>query len=289
MARRVTILDGPTGTELARRGVPTPAPLWSAGAVLDAPDVLARIHRDYATAGATVHTAATFRTRRRAAGDRWEQLADSAVQLLREAVPAGTTLAGSIAPLEDCYRPDLSPDDPEPEHAELAARLVASGVDILLCETFPHVGEALAAVRAATGRGRPVWLALTAGYQGDLLTPTQMADGARAAVELGADAVLVNCVPATATLPFVQALVRAVGDAVPVGAYANAGSLDAGLGWGRGPEGAQQYVALAEQWVDAGATLIGGCCGIEPATIAALRARWPAHLAASHFDTCRKE
>ncbi len=254
--------------------------------MLETPEVLAQIHRDYVAAGATVHTAATFRAKRRAAGPQWGPIADRAVQLLRDVLPPGTPLAGSIAPLEDCYRPDLSPLDPEPEHAELAERLVANGVDLLLCETFPHIGEALAAVRAAVGRGPPVWLALTAGYRGDLLTPKQMAEGARAAVDLGVEAVLVNCVPATQTLPFVQHLHAAVGDRVAIGAYANAGPHDGGLGWGHGAQGAQQYVALAEQWVDAGATLVGGCCGTEPATVAALHARWPHRCASSSTHAC---
>ena len=289
MGARVTLLDGPTGTELVRRGLHTPAPLWSARAVLEAPDVLSKIHRDYLDAGASVHTAATFRAKRRAAGAQWGTIADRAVQLLRDILPPGLPLAGSIAPLEDCYRPDLSPPAPEPEHAELAERLVANGVDLLLCETFPHIGEALAAVRAAVGRGPPVWLALTAGYRGDLLTPAAMAEGARAAVDLGVEAVLVNCVPARQTLPFVQQLYAAVGDQVAVGAYANAGPHHGGLGWGHGADGAPQYVALAEQWVDAGATLVGGCCGTEPATLAALHARWPQHGAAQPGHICRKK
>src|SRR5512135_280688 len=87
--RVITILDGPTGTELAARGVPTPAPAWSAHAVDHAPDVLAAIHRSFAAAGATVHTAATFRTKRRQVGARWEHLARRAVAIARAAVPAG--------------------------------------------------------------------------------------------------------------------------------------------------------------------------------------------------------
>ena len=79
----MTLLDGPTGTELARHGVETPPPLWSAVAVDHAPDVLARIHADYAAAGAEVHTAATFRTQRRAAGGAWRRLTERAVALAR--------------------------------------------------------------------------------------------------------------------------------------------------------------------------------------------------------------
>ena len=70
-----TILDGPMGTELGARGVATPGPLWSAEGLVHAPGVVAAIHRDYAAAGASVHTANTFRTKRRQAGDGWEDWA----------------------------------------------------------------------------------------------------------------------------------------------------------------------------------------------------------------------
>src|SRR5262245_12037015 len=103
----LTVLDGPVGTELAARGVPTPAPLWSAWALVHAPEVVADIHRDYAAAGATVHTTNTFRTKRRSAPANWEELARKAVAIVRGTVPQGHRVAGSIAPLEDCYRPDL--------------------------------------------------------------------------------------------------------------------------------------------------------------------------------------
>ena len=61
----IVILDGPMGTELLARGVPTPTPGWSAHALDAAPEVVASIHRDYAAAGAVVHTTNTFRTKSR--------------------------------------------------------------------------------------------------------------------------------------------------------------------------------------------------------------------------------
>ena len=255
--------------------MPTPAPLWSAHALRAAPDVLKEIHAAYALAGATVHTAATFRTQRRAAGEAWEQLARLAVSIAREAVPTTHRVAGSIAPLEDCYHPERSPSQPGPEHAELATVLVDAGCDLLLCETFAHVGEAVAATQASAGRGLPVWTALTAGYRADLLTPKQAAEGALRLVDAGADAVLINCPPAVETLCYVDALVGAVGQQVTVGAYANAGDAGDGMGWTDDPtrqtEGAERYAALARRWHDAGAHIIGSCCGTGPATIAALR------------------
>jgi S-methylmethionine-dependent homocysteine/selenocysteine methylase len=262
-----TILDGPIGTELARRGVPTPAPLWSALALDVAPDVVGSIHRDYAEAGATVHMANTFRTRERSAGERWALLARKAVAIARASVPAGHLVAGSVAPLEDCYRPDLSPADPRPEHRDLCRLLAAEGVDLLLCETFPHVGEALVAVEEAVRTGLPTWVAFTAGPDADLLTPDEVFAGAREAVLRGASAVLVNCTPATRMLPYVERLGR-VG--VPFGVYANAGGVEEGIGWGEWPGGPERYAELAAAWRREGATILGGCCGTGPAHIRAM-------------------
>jgi S-methylmethionine-dependent homocysteine/selenocysteine methylase len=263
------LLDGPVGTELAARGYRTELPLWSAGAIERAPEVLASIHRDYASAGATVHTANTFRTKARQAGDRWRALATRAVEIARASVPAEHRVAGSIAPLEDCYRPDLSPSDPEPEHRELARALADAGVDLVLCETFPHPGEALAASRAALSTGLPVWLALTAGPNADLMSPATMRETARAAVDLGVAAVLVNCVPVLETLRFIEAIADL---GVPFGAYANAGAADDEIGWRSDPDprGVERYATEARRWIDTGATLVGSCCGTAPAHIRTL-------------------
>lgn len=272
---RFTLLDGPLGTELLARGVPTPTPLWSAAALLSAPDVVRAIHSDYAAAGATVHTANTFRTRRRTTPD-WRQLTDLAVRLARAAVPAGQRVAGSMAPLEDCYRPDLSPVAPRAEHRELAQALAAAGCDLLLCETFPHVGEALVAVEEAVATGLPAWVSFTAGPDADLLSPAQIAAGAREAIARGAVAVLVNCVPASRTLPYVLALADVAGPlGVAFGAYANAGRPDEGMGWRNPldqPGAPRAYARHVETWLAAGATLVGGCCGTSPAAIRAIAA-----------------
>lgn len=273
----LTILDGPLGTELLARDVPTPLPGWSAHALDEAPDVVSAIHADYAAAGATVHTTNTFRTRRRTFAD-WERLARKAVELARDVIPPGALLAGSIAPLEDCYRPDLSPADLDPggtrrEHAALASLLAEAGCDLLLCETFPHVAEGLIALECAVATGRPAWIAFTAGPDADLLSPTAMADGAREAVRRGASAVLVNCTPASETGGFLAPLLQAVGADVPIGAYANAGRPDARMGWQSDHAAPVRYAEAVESWVDRGATLVGGCCGTGVAHIRALAER----------------
>lgn len=264
----VTILNGPLGTELIARGVPTPEPLWSARAIEAAPEVIAAIHRDYAAAGATVHTTNTFRTKRRSAGANWEKLARKAVEIARLSVPQTHRLAGCIAPLEDCYRPDLSPSDPRQEHRDVCRVLADAGVDVLLCETFPHVGEALVATEEAVATGLPTWVSFTAGPDANLLTPDEVERGAREAAARGASVVMFNCTSATKTLPYVERLAR-VG--VPFGVYANAGSLEDELGWTNSAEGTERYVQLVADWVRLGATFVGACCGFGPAHIQALQ------------------
>lgn len=193
--------------------------------------------------------------------------------LARDSVVTGHRVAGSIAPLEDCYRPDLSPGwDAFSEHVELADVLADAGCDLLLCETFPNADEAISAVSAARCAGIETWLALTAGPDGALMTPDQMAVAARRGVDEGASVVLVNCTPAHDTLRFVESLADA-SLGVPIGAYANAGSADDEIGWNASTQpGAQAYAVLAQQWINAGATLVGSCCGTTPEHVRAIAA-----------------
>lgn len=269
----VLILDGPMGTLLIERGVNCPEPGWSAHALAHSPDCVCGLHAEYAKAGANIHTANTFRTRPESIGNTWKHLAEKAVDLARQGAGTGSRIAGSIAPIADCYRPDLSPPNPQPNHQIVADHLANAGVDLLLVETFPHIQEALSAVRAAHNTGLPVWVSFTAGPTGDLLDPKGIRNGAEAAIQAGASAVLVNCIPAIDTLRFVRAL---KGIDVPFGAYANAGESSDGIGWANHPDGPKHYADLAEQWVDAGASMVGGCCGTGPQHIAELSRRFGA-------------
>lgn len=265
----ITILDGPLGTELIERGHCCPAPAWSARVLQDAPQALGELHAEYADAGATHHTTNTFRTQPHILGEDWAHWATAAVRIARDNVPSHHRVLGSLAPIEDCYRPELSPSDAIASHAALAQVLAEAGVDMILAETFPHPEEGLAAAHAGVQTGLPTWLSLTAGPNADLMLPEVVQNTAERAARLGVSALLVNCIPATRIEPFLEAI-ASVG--IPFGVYANAGHIDEGLGWGQGnPEA---YADLAEGWAERGATLIGGCCGTGPAHIRALRARF---------------
>jgi S-methylmethionine-dependent homocysteine/selenocysteine methylase len=256
------------GTELEARlagRTALPEGEWSAAAVDAAPDVVRAIHRDYAAAGAKVHTACTFRTTPRASGETWRARMERAVALAREAADVASNgararVAGSIAPLEDCWRPDLVPKDDvaRREHREIAAALASLSCDVLLCETFASAREAAIATEAAARTGLPTWTSLTAGYRADLMTPSAMKEAARACIDAGASTILVNCVPAAKTLPYVEAIASL---GAPFGAYANGGEITEA-----------EYVQHARTWIATGATIVGGCCYTTPAIIRALSA-----------------
>jgi len=150
----------------------------------------------------------------------------------------------------------------------MARALAEAGVDLIVCETFPHTGEGLIALEEAVATGLPVWMAFTAGPEGDLLTPHEVALAAREAANRGARAVLINCTAASRTLPYVEGLAHA---GVPFGAYANAGDPAERFNEAVGdPESEIDYLRHACAWLAAGATIVGSCCGTGPGHIRVL-------------------
>jgi S-methylmethionine-dependent homocysteine/selenocysteine methylase len=272
------LLDGATGTELERRGVRTALPLWSAHALVEAPEVVERIHRDYTAAGAEALTANTFRTHRRSLakagiGARADALTRSAVEIARRAArDAGRRVwvLGSAAPLEDCYRPDLVPGDAElaREHAEHAQALAAAGVDAILVETMNSVREAAAAARAGLATGLPVLVSFACDGEARLLSGEPLTAALDAVAPLGAHALLVNCLPPRCVAACLPVLTRA---GLPFGAYANLGAPNDATGFTRSDDcSASDFARYAAGWRAAGARILGGCCGTGPEHVRAL-------------------
>ncbi len=276
------LLDGATGTELERRGVPSGLPLWSAHALLAAPGVLREVHRAYVRAGAEVLCANTFRTQRRTLataglGHRAPALTRLAVELARQAAGEAARpvfVVGSAPPLLDCYRPDLTPPDREllPEHAEHARNLAAAGVDAILAETHHTVREACAALRGAAEAGVPAMVSFVCGDRAALLSGEPLAEAIRAVDPFDPLAVMVNCLPPERVPPCLEVLARADR---PFGVYANLGIPDPVVGFARAAQRGRGspagYAAEAARWLRAGARLLGGCCGTTPGHIRALR------------------
>ena len=268
------VLDGATGTELGRRGVNTRGPLFSAEALLTESGLqaLRSVHGEYVRAGAQVITAATFRTNPGQAGARWRELTALAVRIARE---SGALVAGSMAPVADCYRPELRPEAAAARqaHGEMARALAGAGCDLLLVETVVAADEGLAAVAAAAQTGRPVWVAALAMADGRMRSGDDLAAFFRDARAAGAAAALINCVPVAGVDAGLEA---AAASGLPFGAYAHMGEVDEASGWAATPVlSPAEYAAQAARWLERGATIVGGCCGTTAAHIAALSALSP--------------
>ncbi len=276
------VLDGGMGSELLGRGVASAGRLWGVGALLEAPDEVRRIHHDYAAAGADALTACTFRVAPHSLGrnglaERAGELAKLAVRLAREgASQAGREclVMASQTTLEDCYRPDLVPDEATltAEHSRTSEILAAAGADVLLLETFNTVREAAIAARAAAATGLGVIVSFVCRLRGMLLSTEDAGEAATALHLPGVVALGVNC---TAINDVPAALRRlAAGTSLPLVAYANnAWFAQDSLFLRAAPVAPEIYAAHAEDWLGLGVRLVGGCCGTSPAHVQALRAR----------------
>jgi 5-methyltetrahydrofolate--homocysteine methyltransferase len=282
--KRALLLDGAMGTELIARGLRVRQDCPEAWNV-ERPDDVRAIHAAYAAAGAEAVQTNTFGcTRPRLARFGREaqlaELARAAVRLAREGAP-GLAVIGSLGPSGETV-PLAGADVAwlEAAYAEAAAAL--AGVDAIHLETMFHPAELAAAVRGvrAGAPGVPVIASMTlmAGVSG-LETPhgVPLAKMLKA-VEAGApDAVGVNCsVDAERIRPAVEALRDAL--ALPIWAKPQA-KLNEKCAAPRSSETDELFARRAAALVDAGAAAIGGCCGIGPTGIAALRAALDARYA----------
>jgi len=280
------LLDGATGTELDRRGVDIGMPLWSAQAIFNAPDVLKEVHASYLEAGADAIITNTFRTHQRSLakagmGGRAEELTHQAVSIAcdaRDAVKPEAMVLGSIAPLEDCYRPELTPEANicHHEHTQIIRHLIDGGVDLVLIETMCSASEVIAVSEAAaehaTGKWAISFCLSTSGKPGVLQDGTPMADIAHNLRD--AQFIGINCVPATQMQEQVLHLRSLLPNNMPIAAYGNVGYANEEGGWvSTDAIEPERYATYAMQWIDAGASIVGGCCGTTPQTIRMIRQR----------------
>lgn len=282
------LLDAAMGSDLDRRGLPTTLPLWSALGLIERPDLVQAIHRDNLEAGADILTTNTFRSTARtlrkagldvSAADGLDRLAvELAVAAREEAGRADALIAGSIAPLDECYEPtfETAEDIALGEHEVQARNLAAAGVDFLMVETMPTIREAVLTTRAALQTGLPVTVGFVceaapeAGGAARLMSGESLADAVAALKPYPVTMIFANCAP-PGVISSALAQLRDLTD-IPLGGYANVGHVDDDVGWD--PAGGLRgdaYAEAAARWLDLGARVIGGCCGTHPEHTQALR------------------
>ena len=295
MISNIKILDGGMGRELARMGAPFRQPEWSALALMEAPEFVRAAHDAFIAAGSQVITTNSyavvpFHISEDVFVEQGAALIALSGKLAREAAdaaPADVLVAGSLPPVLGSYRPDLFEPVAAKKLLQVLLNNLTDSVDVWLAETQSSVAE-VEAVRDVLGDDpRPLWLSFTLQDNLDengnalLRSGESVDDAVNGALRISASAVLFNCsrpeVMATA-VKSARAALTAQGSALDIGVYANAfepsdnqRGANEGLSKMRQDTDPAGYLDFAKDWVAQGATMVGGCCGIGPEHIAALK------------------
>ena len=288
-AGETIILDGGTGTDIQRRGAPMSGETWCAEVNLTHPGIVRAVHEDYIGAGAEVITANTFASSAllfNALGrdDELLKIDRTAVGIARQAA-TGTqvAVAGSVSTM----RPVVPGSDrtlkqrqwPEREARALFKRkvdnLAAAGVDLLMMEMMRDVDYSVWATEAALATGLPVWVGISAERRGDgKITGFGRED------QLLDDVARALAAIKPAVINIMHTSPNDTGEALdivrrywqgPLGTYPESGYF-------KMPDwqfvdiiAPTELVAKSKAWKAQGVTIFGGCCGIGPDHIAALK------------------
>jgi len=289
----VVILDGAMGTELQRRGVPMDRIAWCGTAIASHPQVIRAVHEDFIRAGADILITNTFGAARHVLepaglGERTGELNRTAVTLAREACAAAGDgrplyVAGSISSFlpEKAALETLPIDVARDSYREQAENLAEAGADLIILEMMMDVEHTAVAIEAAAVTGLPVWVGFSCrpSEDGERIVFWQKGrdvDFAPAFEKAMAAGGVVAGVMHSEVETIVPALSIVLGRWTgPVMAYAHSGHF-AMPDWQFvdiiPPEG---YLSAARRWVQMGAQVIGGCCGIGPDHIRLLKERLP--------------
>jgi 5-methyltetrahydrofolate--homocysteine methyltransferase len=275
--KNIIVADGATGTNLIQRGLEQGATVenW----VIDNPEKIKKLHLDFIEAGAEIILTSTFggseiRLEQSGLGDEAEQVNHTAVTLAKEAVKNTNVLvAGSMGPLGHMLKPfgTLEIREAESYYARQAAILCAAGVDIIVIETQFDLNEAKAAI---SGVKFSCQQAIICSFSFDRGVKTMMgvspSSFAREVDSLGLSAIGINC--GKSIDDNINALKELSDNTkLPIWFKPNAGlpHLDESgePAYDITPD---QMAENATAWIEAGARIIGGCCGTTPEHLKAI-------------------
>ncbi|CAK4083639.1 unnamed protein product [Aphanomyces euteiches] len=293
----IELLDGGTGEELFRLGVPDDRKTWSAYALThqEFHDTVVQVHQSYLRAGATYITTNNYMVTPaghflpkdipgpvKIAGE----LAVRAVQ--SEWAGGDKKICGSLPPLKESYRHDLvlPADEAIPIYKSIGDAL-SPYVDVYLAETMSSIDEARSAVTAVQHIGKPVFVSFTLRLDGALRSGESVKDAIALLESFNSpekrvvEAVLFNCCePEAITSAFETLAGQDKKTTFRLGAYANA-LTPVPEGWvmeGHDPQPFRgdltppEYLKHVRKWISLGATIVGGCCAVGPAHIEAMHA-----------------
>jgi S-methylmethionine-dependent homocysteine/selenocysteine methylase len=290
--RGTVVLDGGVATELQRvrsedrGGVHTP---WGTWALFQGPMEVLDVHRRYVAAGADVISTNTWSVLE--AADQspsgpsgpgreplWAYAARLGIRLARQAVDEAGR--GGECAVAFCANSALLDRKAQGRLEVLSWAWQAEPPDLVILETLEAVPDELAleTIEMVTATGLPVWVSFRRGEEAMSRAdgtpvpdpdPRAFPEALSRLESIGVRAILVNCVPPGGIPATVESLKSAT--TLPVGCYPNLGH-GAGAEWEFDTEvGPRDYAGMARSWLDAGAQVIGGCCGVTPEHIVALR------------------
>ena len=276
------ILDSALGTELENKGEYLPSfktSIWSAYSLIHNPEVIKQIHIDNIEAGADVITTSNYQAtpellKREPTAPAYEDLAKRSLELCKEAViktGSNTKIAGCYPPIHVTFRPDLSSKEKTLRNFyETLGSIYQNEVDIIICETMASIYEGTIAASTAKKFSEKVWLSWTTrGNKLNRLPSTELLDLAiEEGLKLDIDCQLVNCIHADTANLAIEKLTKEKS----FGIYANSSiykknKLEAFISdsdeWhyhNHQPIQPDRYKDFVHQWINKGASVVGGCC-----------------------------
>ncbi|WP_123799330.1 homocysteine S-methyltransferase [Limosilactobacillus fermentum] len=291
LAQGPLVLDGSMSTPLEVAGAKTNSDLWTSQTLIDNPDLVYQVHLDYFKAGADLTITDTYQTnadalvRHGLSEEEARNLIKRAVQLANQArddyekeTGKHNYVAGSIGPygayLADGseYRGDydLTAIQLQNFHLPRLAAILATGVDCLALETQPKLTEVVAilALLKTLEPTMPVYVSFSLRDAEHLSDGTSLKEAVQVVTkDPQVFAVGVNCVGLDLVTPAIKAI-KEVTDK-PVIVYPNSGATyDPTVKQWRFEEGTPRFVNAIDDWITAGAAIIGGCCTTLPQDIA---------------------
>ncbi|MDP9570366.1 homocysteine S-methyltransferase family protein [Agrobacterium cavarae] len=289
----IRILDGGMSRELQRLGAELKQPEWSALALINAPDIVRQVHAEFIEAGADVVTTNSYALVPFHIGeDRFRKEGASLIalsgRLAREAADASgrkVTVAGSLPPIFGSYEPQNFDASRVQDYLGVLVENLDPFVDVWLGETLSLIAEGEAVRQAVAKTGKPFWISFTldddtaqvSGAEPKLRSGETVRAAAEWAAGSGAAALLFNCSKPEVMKAAVETAATTFKEkdaSLEIGVYANAfegeqgeTAANEGLHSTRADLTDDIYSRFACTWADAGATMIGGCCGIGAAHI----------------------
>lgn len=267
------ILDGAMGTEIEQRGYDTSSIIWSAKILMDNPSIVQSIHDEYFKAGADIAVTNTFRTSPYSfkKGGYDEEISFEfmfkAIELAnnsKDKFNKNGFIFGSIASLEDCFRPDLVPNEEilrEYHGKHLNKMDDSQNIDLILFETQNNYREIKVISRLISKLDHPVGLSLTLNNKGELLDGTSWNKVINLIKTSEFSLFGLNCSSPTVITKGLQKLFDITPLEIPIIIYANIGLPDPITHQLNDDINNETYLDEVKKWTEFNVSIIGSCCG----------------------------